>query len=190
MTSTCMFSLFAVGFFVSVGRLLRNLTCLNILYYACRARTIPFFGNLGNFGYRLPYFFFSLAQCIEPENGYNKSWFALILQQKKFRIPSSKFSFFWDSAVSYWNSHFVWFDTVCFVFSICYFVYTILTSIGRAALQWILRSSIYLPMFLFWFREWIISIFMSFSAHVFIFNFFFVCSFIYLFISLLSLCLR
>lgn len=87
------------------------------------------------------------------------------------------------------------FDTVCSVFSILPFVCSILTSIGSecplslsfvstssASTSW--NSSIYLPMFLFWFREWIISIFMSFQH---MFSFFFLN--LFRFIFLLSFCL-
>lgn len=106
--------------------------------------------------------------------GCNKSWFALILQQRQktlcrhhFRSVSILNAIFFSSAVvavvcSYSS---VQFDTVCSVFS--HHTLCLLNSGDEQSTP--IHSAfffLYLQMFLFWFREWIISIFMSFQ-HMF-----------------------
>lgn len=85
----------------------------------------------------------------------------------------------------------VFFDTVCSMFFNSTFVYAILTLIGRTRNSTQANSlpSLCLPMFLFWFCEWIISIFMSFQHMFSIFFSLFICfvfviSFVYLCFSL------
>lgn len=151
----------------------------------------------------------------------NKSWFALILQQKKTTRDSSAIVNVHSDWYHHIGSHIVYFFRslarccllFCFVhfgltpfvpcFQFCRLFTQFLRCFGsmRSFVFWLLQSAravkffsicIFTDVFLFWFREWIISIFMSFQhmfSYIFLIYFVFFCVISFLF-TFASLCLH
>lgn len=181
----CLVFLFHGGFFfcVLIGCYGTWLDCIWCIMHVER---VPFhsFVTSDNFwlSFTLSMLFFFLLDALRQRTVGNKSWFELIHQQKKFHsivFNNSRFILYHS------GTHiFVWFDTVCSVYSICHFVYTILTSVWQSNTS--VNSSPLIKYIYRCFSSGFVNGSLAFLwvfQHMFSFFFFlFVCSFIYLFL--------